>query len=187
MRSLAYAINISLDGCCDHTKFGGSDFDGGELLGYYVGLLEDSGLLLYGRTTYELMVPYWPDVAKDPSSDKSDRQFSQAFCAVDKFVFSRTLERAAEKGTRIARSGLREEVLRLKGEPGRRILAGGVSLPAQLLELGLIDEFHFVVHPKVVGEGRRLFDGVRLGGNLELVSSRSFKSGVVALHYLKRG
>ena len=185
MRNVIYAINVTLDGCCDHTK-GIADE---ELLEYYTRLLrDDAGLLVYGRKTYQLMVPYWPDVAKDPSATKADKEFAQAFDSLNKIVFSRSLGSAEDKNTRIIRSNLRDEILKLKQESGKNILVGGVDVPSQLMELGLIDEYRFVVMPIIAGEGRRLFEGVNLPEKrqLKLVESKTFKSGSVALRYLKR-
>jgi dihydrofolate reductase len=185
MRNLVYAINLSIDGCCDHAKFNPDE----ETLEYFTGLTRGADTFLYGRKTYQLMIPYWPDVAKNPSGQtKADIEFAQAFDAVSQIVvFSRTLENAEGTNTRIVRTGLRDEVLKLKQEPGKDILVGGVDIPSQLLELDLIDEFRFVVHPVVVGEGRRLWDGTSLGEKLELrlVESKVLKSGCVALRYLR--
>jgi dihydrofolate reductase len=108
---------------------------------------------------------------------------------VDKIVvFSHSLDSPEGEKTKIVRTGLHDEILKLKQEPGKNILAGGVTIPTHLAELGLIDEYHFVVHPIVVGEGRRLFDGINLQEKLQLklVESKIFKSGSVALHYLKQ-
>lgn len=184
MRNLCYAINITLDGCCDHTK----SFADEELLDHYTQLLGEVDLLVYGRKTYELMVPYWPDVAKDPSAKEAEKEFAQAFDSRQKVVFSRTLGSAEGKNTRIIRANLHDEILKLKKEPGRTILAGGVSIPSQLIELGLVDEFRIVVGPVLAGEGRRLLADVKLPEKLQLklVESRTLKSGCVALHYLKK-
>jgi dihydrofolate reductase len=184
MRNVIYAINLTLDGCCDHTKFTPDD----DLLEHYTDLLREVGLLVYGRKTYELMVPYWPDVAKDPSSTKGDSEFAQTFVSKKKVVFSRTLGSADDRDTRIVRTNLREEMLKLKQEPGKNILVGGVDIPSQLIELGLVDEYRFVVAPVMVGEGRRLMEGVSLPERLrlKLVESKVFKSGSVALRYLKQ-
>ena len=182
MRKLIYAINITLDGCCDHTKMNPDE----ELLEYYAQLLRD-GTLVYGRKTYELMVPYWPDVAKDPSSSKADKHFADAFNSTNKVVFSRSLDRAEDKNTKIVRSNLREEILKLKQEPGKHILVGGVDLPSQLIELGLVDEFQFVVQPIIAGGGRRLLEGINLPQKLQLklVDSKVLNSGSLALRYSK--
>jgi dihydrofolate reductase len=115
--------------------------------------------------------------------------FAQAFASVRQIiVFSRSLEGAEGTNTRILRTNLREEILKLKEEPGKPILAGGVTLPSQLVELDLIDEYRFVVHPVLAGAGRRLFDGIDLREKpqLKLVESQTFKSGHVALRYSRR-
>jgi dihydrofolate reductase len=184
MRKLIYAINVTLDGCVDHTKQRADE----ETFEYFIQLLREVDLQVFGRKTYQLMVPYWPDVAKDPSSTKADKEFADAFDSLDKVVFSRSLDSAEDKNTRIVRSNLRDEILRLKQEAGKDILVGGVDIPSQLMQLGLIDEYRFVVGPTIVGEGRRLFDGVSLPEKLrlKLVESKIFESGTVALHYLKQ-
>ncbi len=186
MRNLIYAINISIDGYCDHTKF----YPDEETMEHFTHLTQDADTFLYGRKTYQLMVPYWPDVAKNASVQnerKVDIEFARAYDAVDKIiVFSKSLSSPGGNKTRIFRAGLRDEVLKLKEEQGKNILTGGVNLPSQLAELGLIDEYRFVVHPIVAGEGRRLFEGISVQGKLQLklVESKVFKSGCVALRYL---
>jgi len=186
MRNVIFAINLTLDGCCDHTKLSADD----EIHEYYAQLLGDVDLLVFGRKTYQLMVPFWPDVAKNHSGQtKATNDFAQAFDAVNNIiVFSRSLERAEGKNTRIVRSNLKEEILRLKQEQGKNILTGGVSIPTQLIELGLVDEYRFVVQPIVVGEGRRLLEDTSLPDRLQLqlVESKIFESGCVALRYLKQ-
>ncbi|MGA9470860.1 MAG: dihydrofolate reductase family protein [Terriglobales bacterium] len=185
MRNVIYAINLTLDGCCDHTKFNPAD----DLLEHYTRLLrDDADLLVYGRKTYQLMVPYWPDIAKSQSETKADIEFAQAFVSKKKVVFSRSLDSAEDGNTRIVRTNLRDEILKLKEEPGKDILVGGVDIPSQLKELGLVDEYRIVVAPVVVGKGRRLFEDVSLPEKLrlKLVESKVFKSGCVALRYLKQ-
>jgi len=182
MRKLIYAINLTIDGCFDHTSVNPDD----ELLEYYSALLQDAGLLLYGRKTYQLMVPYWPEVAKNPAGETdADVRFARVFTQCDKVVVSRTLERGEEPATRIIRDHLPEETMKLKREPGKNILTGGVDLPSQLIEWGLVDEYYFVVHPVIAGEGRRLMEGfsVQKKLRLKLTSSRAFASGGMALHY----
>ncbi len=183
MRKLIYSINITLDGCVDHTKMIAEE----ELFDYSVNLLRNADLQVFGRKTYQIMVPYWPDVAKDPSESNADREFANAFVATKIVVFSKSLDRVEDANTRIVRANLKDEILKLKKEPGKNILVGGVSIPSQLIELGLIDEFHFVIHPIIAGEGTRLLAGVSLPKKLQLklVDSKVLKSGSVALHYLK--
>jgi len=184
MRKLIYAINVTLDGCFDHT----SPIADAGLLEHFTRLLRGADLLVYGRKTYELMVPYWPEVATNASETKADLEFAQAFVSKNIIVFSRSLASAGDKNTRIARTNLRDEILKLKQEPGKNILAGGVDIPSQLIELGLVDEYHFVVHPVIAGQGRRLLDGIHLREKLKLklVESEALKSGAVALHYSKQ-
>ena len=185
MRKLIYAINITLDGCCDHTKMVPDE----ELFDSSIQLIRDVDIFVYGRKTYQLMVPYWPDIAKNPSETKSDREFGQVFDSKNKIVFSRSLDSADDGKTRIVRGTLRDELLKLKQEQGKDILTGGVDIPSQLTELGLVDEYRVVVHPILAGEGRRLMGGVSLQEKLrlKLVDSHIFKkSGCVALRYAKK-
>jgi dihydrofolate reductase len=183
MRKAVYAINLTLDGCFDHPPAGPDE----ELMEYFTDLVRDADLFVYGRKTYELMVPYWPDVAKSDSETKTDRDFAEAFVSKKKVVFSRSLASAEGGDTRIVRTNLRDEVLKLKQEPGKNILVGGVDIPSQLIALGLVDEYRFVIQPILAGGGRRLFEGISPEKlQLKLEESRVFKSsGSVLLHYLK--
>jgi len=133
MRKVIYAINITLDGCCDHTKMVPDE----TMFEYYMQLLREADLFVYGRKTYQLMVPYWPDVAKDQSASKADRDFAQAFGSANKVVFSRSLDSAeakkGDKNARVVRTHLRDEILKLKQEQGKSILTGGVDIPSLML------------------------------------------------------
>jgi dihydrofolate reductase len=184
MRKLICTINLTLDGCCDHTKMVADE----ETLDYGAQLVREADLLVYGRKTYQLMVPYWPDIAKSQSETKADIEFAQTFVSKKKIVFSRSLASAEDENTRIVRTNLRDEILKLKQEQGTNILVGGVDVPSQLMELGLVDEYHFVIGPILAGEGRRLMEGVSLPEKLrlKLVESKIFESGWVALRYLKQ-
>jgi dihydrofolate reductase len=186
MRKLIFAINLTADGCCDHTKVSGDE----EIHEYHTQLLRDVDLLVFGRKTYQLMVPFWPDVAKNHSGEtKAMNDFAEAFDAINNIiVFSKSLDSAEGQKTRIVGTNLQDEILKLKQEQGKNMLTGGVSIPSQLIELGLVDEFHFVVQPIVVGEGRRLLDDVSLPEKLQLqlVESKIFESGSVALRYSKQ-
>ncbi len=184
MRDVIFAINTTLDGCCDHTKQLADD----ETHEYFTHLLRNVDLLVFGRKTYELMVPFWPEVAKTQSMTKAENEFALIFDSLQKVVFSRSLGSVDDKKTRIIGTNLHDEMLKLKREPGKDILVGGVSLPSQLIELGLVDEYRFVVGPILAGEGRRLMEGVSLPDKLQLrlVESKRFKSGCVALRYLKQ-
>jgi dihydrofolate reductase len=134
------------------------------------------------------MVPFWPEVAKDQSMTRASNEFARTFDSIKKVIFSRSLDSAEDKNTRIVRTNLHDEILKLKREKGKNILVGGVNIPSQLIELGLVDEYRFVVSPIVAGEGRRLLEGVSLRERvqLKLVDSKSFKSGCVALRYLRQ-
>lgn len=184
MRKLIFGINITLDGCCDHTKGKGGE----DVHDYFKTLMQEAGLLLYGRKTYQLMVPFWPDVARSNSAPtRSMNEFAHVFTAMDKVVFSKTLEQVDDPNSRIVRTDPVEEIRRLKREPGGDMLLGGVTLPSYLIEQGLVDEYRFVVQPLLAGEGTRLLKGVNLAESLELklVESKVFPSGNVALRYVK--
>jgi dihydrofolate reductase len=153
MRNLIFSINTSLDGCCDHTKVVPDQV----VFEYFTDLMRSADTLVYGRKTYQLMVPYWPDIAKTPSANTTPaNDFAQAFDAVSKIVvFSRTLDKAESPKTRIVRGNLEAEILKLKQQPGKDILLGGLDLPSQLMQTGLIDEYRFVVQPILTGEGAK--------------------------------
>jgi dihydrofolate reductase len=185
MRNLIFSINTTLDGCCDHTKVNPSE----SIYEYFGDLMRSADTLVYGRKTYQLMVPYWPDIARTQSGDsKSGNDFALAFDAVEKIVvFSRTLDKAESPKTRIVRGNLEDEIQKLKQQPGKNILLGGVDLPSQLMQTGLIDEYRFVVQPILAGEGTRLLQGINLQEKLQLklVESKVLGAGLVALRYLK--
>jgi dihydrofolate reductase len=185
MRNVIFAINMTLDGCCDHAK-GAADEEVHE---YHTQLMREVDQVVFGRKTYQLMVPFWPDIARNRSGQtKAMNDFAQTFVSKKIVVFSRSLERVEDENTRIVRTDLRDEILKLKQEPGGDILTGGVDVPSQLIELGLVDEYRFVVQPILVGAGRRLLEGTNLPEKLQLklVESKIFKSGAVALRYLKQ-
>lgn len=186
MRKLVFGINVTADGFCDHHLGIPDD----EMVRYFAHLMRESDTLLYGRKTYELMFPYWLDVARSNSGKtEADNEFAKAFFAVPKVVVvSKTLSDPKADNVKVIRDHLASEILRLKNEPGRNISIGGVTLPSELLDLGLIDEFHLVIHPTFAGHGRRLFDGANFKEkiNLNLIASRVFQSGILALHYSKQ-
>jgi dihydrofolate reductase len=181
MRKLIYGINISLDGCCDHTKFSGAD----DIHDYFRELLEGVDLIIYGRKTYELMVPFWPEVAEAQSMNETANSFAKVFANLNRILVSRTIQSVSDQRTTIINHNLKEELIRLKQQPGKAISLGGIELPSKLIEWGLVDEFHMVIHPVIVGEGRRLFDQMDLPENLnlKLVESKTLSSGCVALRY----
>ncbi|HXD79402.1 MAG TPA: dihydrofolate reductase family protein [Puia sp.] len=182
MRKLIYVINLSIDGCLDHT-IGAPDE---ELFDFYINLVRNAGMFVYGRTTYELMVPYWPDIAKNPAGEsKADVEFAEAFDAVEKVVFSKSLERAEGKNSRIVRTNAEDEIRRLKKEEGKNIYVGGIALPSYLIALGLVDEYIFTVMPVIAGKGRRLMEGLSAEKlRLQLVDTKVSRAGSVVLHYV---
>ena len=184
MRKVVFAINITADGFCSHTDGIADD----ELHEYFTSLLRNASLLLYGRITYQLMVPYWPDVARNKPGPGAENDFARVFDSLDMVVFSTTLKHAEGQNTRIVRSNVAEEVVALKQLPGKDICVGSLSIASQLSDRRLIDEYHFVVHPVVAGKGPRLFETVKLQDRLQLdfIGSDTFQSGVVALRYRRR-
>lgn len=184
MRKVLFGINITADGYCSHTD-GIADE---ELHKYFSELLRNADIILYGRITYELMVPYWPDVAKNQSETEDINEFARVFDSLEKVLFSTTVKQVEDKNTRIAQLNVSEEVLALKQQKGKDICIGSLSIASQLSERGLIDEYHFVVHPVIAGKGPRLFETVKLQERLMLdfIGSKTFQSGAVALQYRKR-
>jgi len=183
MRKVVFGINITLDGGCDHTNMIADD----ELHEYYTRLLQSADVEIIGRNTYNLMYPYWHDVAMNQSETEVINEFARTFDSIPKIVFSTSLKSVEWNNTTLLRSNLQEEIVKLKQQPGKDISIGSISIASQLTQLGLIDEYHFVVHPVIAGKGPRLFELEVMKDNLqlELVGSKTFHSGVVALHYKK--
>lgn len=183
MRKVVFGINITADGYCSHTD-GIAD---AELHTYFTDLLRKADLILYGRITYQLMVPYWPDVAREQSEDEASNEFARIFDSLEKVLFTATLNNVDDKRTRIVHRNIADEVIALKQRQGKDICVGSLSLASQLSVHGLIDEYHFVVHPVIAGKGPRLFESVKLPKSLqmELIETRTFRSGAVAHHYRK--
>lgn len=183
MRTVTFSMNISLDGYCDHTVFNPKE----DVHDYFTEMMNDVDLIFFGRVMYQLMFPYWSDVAKSQSGTNSVNKFAEKLTSMDKVVVSRSLN-TVEENTRIIREKPAEELLKLKQQPGKKILVDSVSMLPELITAGLIDEFNLLVHPLIVGKGRRLLDPGSLQDNLELslVDTIKFKSGCVALHYLKQ-
>jgi dihydrofolate reductase len=183
MRKVVFAINITADGFCGHTD----GIPDEELHEYFTRVLRNASVILSGRVTYQLMVPYWPDVARKQSETGATMEFARVYDSLEKVVFSTTLQHARGTNTRIVRANVAEEVRALKQQSGKDICVGSLSIASQLSDRGLIDEYHFVVHPVVAGKGPRLFDTVKPQDRLQLdfLGSKILQSGVVALHYRK--
>jgi dihydrofolate reductase len=187
VRKVIFSINVSLDGCVNHdlSPFVPDD----ELMNHYTRQMREVETLVYGRKIYQMMVPFWPAMARDGTApNQALKDFAEAFAAVKQFVvFSRTLEQADRPNTRIVRGDPAEEVRRLKQGSGGDLHVSGVDVPSQLMRQGLVDEFHLVVVPVMGGAGPRLMEGLGLpeGQKLGLVETRTFKSGCVYLRYEK--
>ncbi|MBT1706208.1 dihydrofolate reductase family protein [Chryseosolibacter indicus] len=180
MRKVIAAINVTLDGFCEHTAINPDD----EIHQHYSDLLANAGVILYGRITY-LLMEYWPMVMKNPTGNRATDEFAVTMDNIPKVVFSRTLKTIDWETARLAQRDLKEEVLDLKQQPGKDILVGSRSLILSLLNLNLIDEFQLCIHPVVLGNGSvRLFEGISDRINLQLLKTKTFSSGAV-IHYYK--
>jgi dihydrofolate reductase len=179
MRPLRYSINVSLDGCCDHRAMSPPDE---EIHRHSVELLNQADALLFGRVTYEMMeAAFRPPTGATPSAEYME-PFARTIDAAKKYVVSSTLVRV-DWNADLLRGDLGTAVQQLKREPGKGLLTGGVKLPQALAEMGLIDEYEFVVHPRLAGHGPTLFAGLSKRIDLRLVSRVEFGSGAVAMRY----
>jgi dihydrofolate reductase len=179
MRKIIAGMNITLDGFCDHTA-GIADL---ELHQHYAEVISNSGALVYGRITYQLMESYWPTVVKNPTGDKQTDDFAVAIEHIQKIVFSRTLTHVEWTNAKLAKKGLKEEVLELKQQPGKDILVGSPSLIAALTELNLIDEYQLCIHPVIAGGGLPLFKNISDKIILKLIKTKTFGAGQILLYY----
>src|SRR5215475_14085483 len=181
MRPLRYSINVTLDGRCDHRAIEADE----ELHRHAVENLDRADALLFGRTTYEMMeAAFRPRAQADTRPDWME-PFARTIHAKKKYVVSSTLDRV-DWNAELVRGDLAQAVRQLKREPGAGLFTGGVKLPMALAELGLIDEYEFVVHPKVAGHGPTLFAGLSKPLALKLVNRLEFRSGAVAMRYEPR-
>lgn len=185
MRKLVAAINMTLDGFCDHTAM----IADAEIHQHYSELLRSAGAVLYGRITYQLMESYWPTVVKNPTGNKAIDKFAVAIQDISKIVFSHTLKNVDPiaigwENARLARRGIKEEVLELRQQAGKDILVGSPSLIVALTKLNLIDEYQLCVHPVIAGNGLPLFKNVNERIILKLVKTKTFSaSGSMTLYY----
>ncbi|MEJ5960768.1 dihydrofolate reductase family protein [Pedobacter immunditicola] len=178
MRKLIAAINMTIDGFCDHTA-GIADE---ELHQHYADLLDNADAILYGRITFQLM-EYWRTVVKNPTGTPSTDEFAVVMDKITKIVFSRTLKNVEWESARLANRDLEEEVLELKQQPGKDILVGSPSLIVALTQLGLIDQYQLCVHPVILGKGLTLFKNINDKITLKLLKTKSFSSGAIILYY----
>ena len=178
MRKVIAAINMTLDGYCDHTAISPDE----EIHHHYAELLDNAGVILYGRTTYQLM-QFWQTLLKNPSGEKSMDDFAVAIDKIPKIVFSHTLTDTAWDSAKLADQPIEEIVNKLKQQSGKDILAGSRSLIIQLLKLNLIDEFQLCVHPVVAGSGLPLFENLKDRTVFKLIKTKTFGGGAVTLYY----
>lgn len=179
---LTFALNLTLDGCCDH-RAGIPDDD---LLDHFTALIGQAGAMLYGRTTYEMMESAWPAIARDPSQPRAMRDWAIKLEAMPKYVVSSTRSDFPWENSFHLSGDLKQAVTQLKAKTPRGVLVGSPMLSAALERLGLIDEYHLVVHPVIAGHGPRVFPELDASRRLEAVSTKRLKSGVTATHY-RRG
>jgi dihydrofolate reductase len=171
---------MTLDGFCDHTAMIADE----EIHQHYNELLSNAGTLLYGRITYQLMESYWPSVVKNPTGNKPMDEFAVLIDNISKIVFSRTLKNVDWKTAKLAKGGIKEEVLELKQQAGKDILVGSRSLIVTLMNLNLIDEFQLCVQPIILGSGLTpLLKNINYRINLKLLKTKTFSCGAITLYY----
>ena len=178
MRKIIAAINMTLDGFCDHT----AGLPDEEIHQHYADLLDNADVVLYGRITYQLM-QYWQTLIKNPSGEKSMDDFAMAIDKIPKIVFSHTLKDVEWDSARLSDQAIEEEVLELKQQSGKDILVGSRSLIIQLMKLNLIDEYQLCVHSVVAGSGLPLFENINDRTILKLIKTKTFSGGAVTLYY----
>ncbi len=181
MMKLIAAINMTVDGICDHTVVNPDE----EIHKHYTDLLSNAENILYGRRTYQLM-QFWQDLVKNPSGEKSMDEFAIAIDRIPKIVFSRTLKNTEWESARLANQDLEDEVLKLKQSHynrNKKILVGSPGLIVTLTKLGLIDEYQFCIHPVIAGSGMLLFKNITERVELNLLTTKTFDCGAVIFYY----
>lgn len=181
MQPLRFSINVTLDGCCDHRAAIPSE----AIHRHAIANLERADALLFGRVTYTMMEEAWRHPAPPGTRPEWMQPFARTIDASRKYVVSRTLGHVDWNAT-LVRGDLETEVRRLKAQPGRGLLTGGVTLPQALAELGLIDEYELVIHPRIAGHGPALFAGLSKHLDLALVERTDLGEDTVALRYEPR-
>ena len=182
MRKVIAAMNMTLDGFCDHTAMIADD----EIHEHYNELLRNADTLIYGRISYQLMESYWPGVVTNPTGNKPIDEFAILIDNISKIVFSRTLQDAGWKNARLAKHDIKEEVLELKQSGNaisKNILVGSPGLIAALTNLNLIDEYQLSVQPTIAGQGLPLFKNINERVDLKLLKRKTFGCGAVSFYY----
>lgn len=177
MRKLIAAMNMTLDGFCDHTAMTADD----EIHQHYTDLLRSGDIILYGRITYQLM-EYWKSVVENPTGNPATDDFAASIDDIQKIVYSRTLENVDWKNTELKNELVKDEVLELKQQSGKDIFVGSPSMIVATAQLGLVDEFQLAIHPTVVGRGLALFKNISDRVDLRLLKTKTFGCGAV-IHY----
>ena len=179
MKKLIAAINMTLDGFCDHTAMISDE----EIHQHYSELLSNAGTLIYGRITYQLMESYWPSVVKNPTGNKPMDEFAVLIDNISKIVFSRTLKNVDWKNTELKKEVIKEEILELKQQSGKNIAVGSRGLIIALTQFDLVDEYQLSVQPIVLGSGLPLFKNIKDRVNLKLLNTKIFDCGAVTVYY----
>jgi len=178
MRKIIAAINMTLDGFCDHTAILPDE----EIHQHYTELISDADAILYGRITYQLM-EFWRTLVKNPSGEKTMDDFAMAIDKIPKIIFSHTLKNVDWESAKLAKRDIKEEALELKQQAGKDIFVGSRSLIIQLMKLNLIDQYQLCVHPVIAGTGLPLFENINDRTILKLIKTKTFSGGAVILYY----
>ena len=181
MRPLRYSINVTLDGCCDHRAIVPDE----EMHRHHLENIERADAMLLGRVTYEMMEAGWREPVPAGARPEWMEPFARTIGAAKKYVVSSTLDRV-DWNAELVRGDLEKAVRELKSQPGRGLITGGLTLPLALANLGLIDEYEFVVHPRLAGHGPTLFAGLSQHTDLTLVGGKQFRSGAFVVRYAPR-
>lgn len=178
MRKVIAAINTTIDGVLDHT----AGIPDEAIHQHYRKLLDQAGVILYGRITYELM-QFWQSLLKNPSDEKTMKEFAIAIDHIPKIVFSNQLQNTNWESATLATQPIEELVQELKQQPGKDILIGSRSLITQLLNLHLIDELQLCIHPVIAGKGMLLFENINIQSIFKLTKTKTFTNGAIILYY----
>lgn len=179
MRKLIAGMNMTLDGFCDHTAMIADD----EIHEHYSEALKNADIIIWGRTTYQLMEDYWPMVVKSPTGNPSTDEFAVLADNIQKIVYSRTLKKVDWKSTTLKNELIKEEIEALKQQDGKNILVGSPSLIVAFTQLGLVDEYQLGVHPVIAGSGLTLFKNIKERIDLKLLNTKTFGCGAVMMYY----
>ena len=180
MARIIAAMNMTLDGFCDHTAMTADD----EIHDHYTELLKNAGTILYGRKTYELMT-YWQDLINNPTGIKAMDEFAAAIDNIQKIVYSRTIQHVNWRNTTLKNEITREDIIKLKQEEDENILVGSPGLILALTQLHLIDEYQLGLQPIILGSGLQLFKNIQDRIDLTLVNAKTFGCGAVFLYYTR--